>query len=115
MSSDAAFLDEITGAVRAELAPHRARGLPLKSVWPHVARRLGLTPRRARAYHNGEVKPDDVRANELARVREARRTAAQHQRNDANYTSELAELRDRLDRLEAFLRDAGSVALQRAA
>lgn len=111
MNCDAAFLDEITGAVREELAPHRAQGLPLKTAWHHVARRLGLTPRRVRAFFHGEVKPDDVRAHELARVREARsrRRGAGLAYEAAVYEDEIAELRARLDALEAAYRTGSAV------
>lgn len=100
VTSDAADLEEITNAIRAELAPHRATGLPLKACWPLIARRLGISPRRARSYHNGEVKADDVKLSEFRRVQAARKQAAAA---DAQHASEIANVLDRLARLEALV------------
>ena len=63
--SDALPLEFVTYRVRSELWRERAAGNPLKAAYHAVARRLGITPRRVRAYHHGEVDADEVRAQEM--------------------------------------------------
>jgi hypothetical protein len=58
-------LGVVTGRVRAELLRERAGGEPLKRAFHTVARRLGLSARRVRAFHHGEVPAEDVTAAEL--------------------------------------------------
>ena len=63
--SEAIALDVVQMRVRRELWRERANGAPFKLAYHTVARRLGLTARRVRAYHHGEVEPDEVTASEL--------------------------------------------------
>jgi hypothetical protein len=63
--AEALALDLVTARIRDELGRERARGNPLKAAYDTVARRLGFSPRRVRAYHHGEVPAADVTAAEL--------------------------------------------------
>jgi hypothetical protein len=71
--AEAAALAVVEGRVAAELRRERAAGQPLKAAFHAVARRLGLSPRRVRAYHYREVEAEDVRAAELLAARAAMR------------------------------------------
>lgn len=57
----------------ADLRRERAAGQPLKAAFHAVARRLGLSPRRVRAYHHREVEAEDERAAELLAAHAAMR------------------------------------------
>lgn len=83
----AASLDIVTTRIRAELGVERAAGNPLKAAYHAVARRLGLSPRRVRAYHHGEVQADSVTAAELIAA-------------DAAWRREIETIRARLAALE---------------
>lgn len=61
----ASALNLVQARVSAELGRERAEGLPLKAAYERVARRLGLTARRVRAFHHREVPADAVTADEL--------------------------------------------------
>jgi hypothetical protein len=63
--AEALALDIVTSRVRAELGRERAAGHPLKAAYHAVARRLGVSPRRIRAYHHHEVAAEEVTAAEL--------------------------------------------------
>jgi hypothetical protein len=63
--AEALALGVVTGRVRAELLRERAGGETLKRAFHTVARRLGLSARRVRAFHHGEVPAEDVTAAEL--------------------------------------------------
>jgi len=63
--SDALPLDIVQMRVQRELWRERARGSNFKAAYHAVARRLGLSPRRVRAYHHNEVEADEVTAHEL--------------------------------------------------
>ncbi|MBR0678094.1 hypothetical protein GXW77_18135 [Roseomonas alkaliterrae] len=71
--ADAAALEIVERRVAAELRRERAAGQPLKAAFHAVARRLGLSPRRVRAYHHREVEAEDVRAAELLAAHAAMR------------------------------------------
>lgn len=96
--ADAAALEIVEGRVEAELRRERAAGQPLKAAIHAVARRLGFTPRRVRAFHHHEVEAGDVRAAELLAAHEAMR-------------GELAALCRRLDTIRGLIgeSDAGGV------
>lgn len=85
-----AALAIVEGRVAAELQRERAAGQPLKAAFSAVARRLGLTPRRVRAFHHHEVEADDVRAAELLAAHAAMR-------------EELAALCGRLDVIRGLI------------
>jgi hypothetical protein len=87
---DTALIGRVEARVREELAAERGRGQPLKAAFQAVARRLGITPRRVRAYHNGEVRPDQVSAAELLII-------------DARYRAELAALVARLEAIRGLI------------
>ncbi|WP_424140413.1 hypothetical protein [Roseomonas chloroacetimidivorans] len=73
-----AVLEAVEEVIQAELHLQRAEGRPLKLAFDAVARALGVTPRRVRAYHHHEVSEDDVRAKEwiaAQALRERRRAA----------------------------------------
>lgn len=91
--SEAIALDLVQGRVRRELWRERADGSPFKAAYAAVARRLGITARRVRAYHHGEVAADDVRAAELIAADEAWRT-------------EIIALRARLQSIEGLAHEA---------
>jgi hypothetical protein len=59
-----AVLSTVEAVIRAEIYECRAGGAPLKTAFDAVARALGVTPRRVRAYHHREVSQEDVRATE---------------------------------------------------
>lgn len=65
LASAVSPLDFVEQRICAEVQRERAAGRPLKAAWHAVARRLGLTPRRVRAFHYHEVQEADVRAAEL--------------------------------------------------
>lgn len=88
--ADVAALAFVEGRVADELRRERAAGQPLKTAFHAVARRLGLTARRVRAYHHREVAAADVRAAELLAAH-----AAMHE--------ELAALRCRIEGLRGLL------------
>lgn len=67
----ASALDIVHARVSAELGRERAAGRPFKAAYAAVARRFGITARRVRAFHHGEVAADDVRAAELLAADEA--------------------------------------------
>jgi hypothetical protein len=70
-----AVLGTVEAVIQAELRSQKADGQPLKAAFAAVARAIGVTPRRVRAFHHGEVAEDAVTAREyLAAVDlEARR------------------------------------------
>jgi hypothetical protein len=59
-----AVLGVVEDVIAAELRQQRAIGQPLKAAFAAVARNLGVTPRRVRAYHHHEVAEDAVTARE---------------------------------------------------
>ncbi len=63
--SDALALDIVQMRVQRELWRERASGSPFKQAYHAVARRLGLSARRVRAYHHNEVDAAGVTAQEL--------------------------------------------------
>lgn len=79
-----AVLGTVEDVIAAELRQQRAIGQPLKAAFAAVARHLGVTPRRVRAFHHGEVSEEAVTAREyLAAVdlenhRRHERLAAAH-------------------------------------
>lgn len=87
---DTAVIGRVEARVREELAAERGRGRPLKAAFHAVARRFGLTPRRVRAFHNGEVSHDQVSAAELLVI-------------DARYRAELAALITRLEAIRGLI------------
>lgn len=87
---DTVLIGRVEARVREELAAERGRGQPLKAAFHAVARRLGLTPRRVRAFHNGEVAYDQVSAAELLII-------------DARYRAELAALVARLEAIRGLI------------
>lgn len=87
---DALPLSVMHGAVEHALDGERSRGQPLKAAFHAVARRLGLSPRRVRAYHYREVAADDVRASELLTV-------------DAEFRRDLAALAVRLETIRGLI------------
>ena len=68
-----AVLETVQSVVQAELRQQRADGQPLKTAFDAVARALGVTPRRIRAYHYHEVAAEDVRATEWLAAMELRK------------------------------------------
>lgn len=93
--SEAVALDLVQGRVLRELWRERADGSPFKSAYAAVARRLGITARRVRAYHHGEVAADDVRAAELIAADEA-------------WRNEIIALKARLQSIEGLSNEAFS-------
>lgn len=87
---DAALIGRVEARVREELAAERGRGQPLKAAFHAVARRLGLSPRRVRAFHAGEVRADQVSAAELLII-------------DARYRAELAALMTRIEAIRGLI------------
>ncbi|NKC30183.1 hypothetical protein [Falsiroseomonas selenitidurans] len=90
--SDALPLDLVTSRIRTELVRERAAGNPLKAAYHAVARRLGITARRVRAYHHGEVEAEEVRALELIAA-------------DAAWRREIETIRARITALEGCSRE----------
>lgn len=90
--SEVVALDVVELRVKRELWRERASGAPLKSAYHAVARRLGLTPRRVRAYHHNEVDADEVTAMELLAADEA-------------WRREIQALRARIQQLEGLASD----------
>lgn len=90
--AEALPLELVTSRVRRELWHERAAGLPLKTAYAAVARRLGVSPRRVRAFHHGEVAADEVTAAELLAA-------------DAAWRREIETLEARLSALEGALQD----------
>jgi hypothetical protein len=88
--AEALALGVVTGRVRAELLRERASGEPLKRAFHTVARRIGVSARRVRAFHHGEVQASDVTAAELLAA-------------DAAFRAELAALADRLDTIRGLI------------
>lgn len=91
--SDAAVLDLVQGRVRQELWRERASGAPFKAAYAAVARRFGITARRVRAFHHGEVAADDVRAAELLAA-------------DQAWRREIAALKAQLQNIEGLSHEA---------
>lgn len=87
---DALALELVASRVQHELRRERAAGANLKAAYHAVARRLGLHPRRVRAFHHREVAADDVRAAELLAA-------------DARYRAELAALLARLETIRGLI------------
>lgn len=90
--AEALPLEIVTRRVRRELWRERAAGLPLKTAYATVARRLGVSPRRVRAFHHHEVAADEVTAAELLAA-------------DAAWRREIETLEARLSALEGALQD----------
>jgi hypothetical protein len=88
--AEAAALHIVEGRIRAELGRERAAGQPLKAAFHAVARRLGMSPRRVRAFHHQEVEAGDVTAAELLAA-------------DARYRAEIADLVTRLETLRGLM------------
>lgn len=86
----AAALDAIQSRVSAELGRERAQGQPLKAAYQTVARRLGITARRVRAFHHHEVPPSAVTAEELLAV-------------DAAYRADFAAVIGRIEALRGLI------------
>lgn len=99
--AEAAALDLVTARIRAELRCEQVHGNPLKSAYHAVARRLGLSARRVRAYHHGEVPAAGVTAAELIAA-------------DAAWRQRIAEVRARLSLLEELSADEVADAAGRA-
>lgn len=97
MDDAIAPLDIVQMRIKRELWRERASGSPLKSAYHAVARRLGVTARRVRAYHHNEVEADEVTAKELIAA-------------DGAWRSEMAALYARIRTLEGLAHDetAGS-------
>jgi hypothetical protein len=91
---DAELLLEMHGLVVAAVEPFRSRGM--KQAWYEAGRILGTTPRRVRAYLNGEVRRID--AGEYLRAKAAQTQILRQQ--EARLDHELASLRARLNALD---------------
>lgn len=103
--SDALALDIVQGRVQRELWRERAGGSNFKVAYHAVARRLGLSARRVRAYHHNEVEADEVTAQELLAA-------------DTAWRKEMAALHARIQQLEGLIDaevagSAGSLATER--
>lgn len=79
----ASIADEMAAIVRQAAAPVQP-GESVGALVNRAARRLGLGPRRARAYWYGEVR--NVPAEEADRLRAARRTVLRDQARDLALT-----------------------------
>jgi hypothetical protein len=88
--ADGLVLGIVAGRVRAELQRERGLGEPLKRAFHTVGRRLGITPRRVRAFHHNEVPASDVTAAELLAA-------------DAAFRADLAALVDRLEAIRGLM------------
>ena len=109
---DVSVLAEVRDAVRDEARAERARGLPLKTAAPLIARRLGLpSPRRVLAYLHGEVAEDDVRAVELEAVRRARSRTVRAIAADAAWGPLFEDLQQRVSAMERRIEDDAAVGM----
>ena len=95
------LVEEMQQAIR-ELAGPRSFGDTRESWLNRAARRAGISFRRAKAFHYGEVK--NPRVQDVEKVRNAVHSTPQ--RRTGAHTDELTELRARLERLEALVAEA---------
>lgn len=91
----ASALHAVETRISVELGRERAAGWPLKAAYDHVARRLGITARRVRAFHHREVSAGAVTAEELLRV------SAAHQAEFAEVIQRLEALREIVSAVES--------------
>lgn len=89
-----AALREANGHVRGMVDAYGA-ATPLKSVWPAIARKIGVTERRIRAIWHGEAR--HISSAEMDALRAASRAASSHIRAD------ILTHADKLDRAAAAL------------